>query len=497
MVEKSSHTKPQGSRRVTRRTFVKAAGAGCAMTGLSGCIYGDSGSGGGGTVQFGFGPTAVQENGDAIKQAFRDNGLSEDVSVEWVPGAEDTGTRRDNYNRLLRSGEANPDLLMMDNGWVNVFIQSDYLMNLSENAPGSVIDKIDNNYFEGFTATARDPSSDDLFGVPIFPDFPTMQYRKDFAREAGYGESDFKTWATEPMTWKEWSQLTKEIQDKTGTDHGFVTQWDIYEGTACCTFNEVMSSWGGAYFGGRDNLFGPVGERPVTVDKQPVVDSLKMMRTFVHGESDSEALDGYAGNIAPTAITSWKEEDARSSILGGDAVMQRNWPYAIALNARSPDDVDEDTKALGVENYGAMPIPYAVPEGEATESGTGGTTAALGGWHACVNPNTENTDAAMQVLEVMAKDDFQLKLLEIQGWLPPQPELFNSSAAQGVPVLGGYMDTLRVAGENVMARPVTSVWPNESSKIAQEANNAVAQAKSSSKAMSDLKSSLEQIENNA
>ncbi len=28
-----------------------------------------------------------------------------------------------------------------------------------------------------------------------------------------------------------------------------------------------MTSYGGAYFGGRENLFGPIGDRPITVEE--------------------------------------------------------------------------------------------------------------------------------------------------------------------------------------------------------------------------------------
>jgi ABC-type glycerol-3-phosphate transport system substrate-binding protein len=495
MSDTGSHTRDRKQRSVSRRRFVKVAGGGGAMAGLAGCIGGGggggdgngSGDGGGGTtIQFGFDPTAAQENGQAIRDALHEQGgLSDDITVELVPGAEDTGVRRDNYNRILRSGESSPQMFLMDSGWANIFVQNDYLLNLTQEAPSEIVDDVNNNYFQQFTETIRSPESNDLYGVPVFPDFPTMQYRKDFAREAGYDESDFETWATEPMTWQEWSQLTAEIQEAVDAQYGFVTQWDVYEGTACCTFNETMSSWGGAYFGGRDTLFGPVGERPVTIDEEPLVDALRMMRTFVDADYE-EALDGYAGGIMPDAVTGWIEEDARTAILEGRAVMQRNWPYAIALNAA------EDQ--LGTDAYGAMPIPYAVPQEETSYDGIGGTMAALGGWHAVVNPNAGNLDAVYDVLMAMMSDEFQIRLLEIQGWLPPKPELFNSEEAQNASVLGEYMNTMRLAGENTIPRPVTPVWPSQSSTIAQEANSAVSGSKSASQAMSDLQSAIEQIE---
>lgn len=501
---------------VSRRRFVAASGASGVAAGLAGCadlIGGDGGDGGGGdggdgastgdggsgettTVNFGFDPTAAQDFSDQITTALHElGGLSDDIEVNFIGGDEETGARRDNYTRLLSSGETSPDMLMMDNGWVNVFIQAGLIQNLSELLPSELLSTVDEEFFEGFTATARDPGSGNLYGVPIYPDFPTMQYRKDLVEEAGY-DPEGNNWATEPMTWEEWSHITRDALDNSDVQHGFTTQWDIYVGTACCDFNEVMSSWGGAYFGGRENLFGPVGDRPVTVNKEPVIQSLNMMRRFVHGEEFETNYKGVnindmAGNIAPTDILGWTEETSRAPFAEGDAIMHRNWPYSLALTGRNPEETEDP--ALG-ESLGAMPIPYAVPESEAEEPGTGGTTAALGGWHMTVNPNSEKKEAAAQVIEAAMNRDYQLKLFEIMGWVPPRPALFDSDEAQEIPVIGRYLDTLRVAGQNTMARPVTSVWTDQVSVIAEQANRAVDQAASSADAMATLQSSLEDIE---
>jgi ABC-type glycerol-3-phosphate transport system substrate-binding protein len=468
-------------RGVSRRTFVKAASASGVATGLAGCIYGDSG-GGENTVVWGFDPSAAQEIPDDIRELYHDNGLDDEIDIQFRQGANDTAERRSNYIELLNAGEAEPDLMLMDNGWVNVFIQRGLIANLSDELDDSELQTVEDEYFEGFTATTRDPESGDLYGIPYFPDFPTMQYRKDYAREAGYDDSDFEEWATEPMTWEEWSNLTAEITEASDAEYGLATQWENYAGTACCTFNEVLSSWGGAYFGGRENLFGPVGDRPVTVNEEETINSLRMMRMFVEGVDES--FGDYAEDIAPSQITSWQEEDAREAILGGDVVMQRNWPYAITLNA------DE----LGTDAYGAMPIPYAVPEEEAAQPGTGGTTSALGGWHVVLNPNSERKEAALEVLRVSMEDEVNLGMLELWGWLPPKPELFESEEAESIEPIGEYMDTLQIAGENVMPRPVTEAWPNQSGVIAQEANSAAAGSKSAAQAMEDLQGALEDTE---
>jgi ABC-type glycerol-3-phosphate transport system substrate-binding protein len=289
------------------------------------------------------------------------------------------------------------------------------------------------------------------------------------------------------MDWKQFSKATKEAMDANdAAEMGFTFQADVYEGLSCCDFNEFLTSFGGAYFGNpKKNLFGPVGERPVTVAEQPVVDSLKMVRTFIHGSSAPNTLDGYEGGISPPAVLQWTEEPSRKPFTNGKAVMHRNWPYSININGA--EDV------FG-EDLGVMPIPYGVPESEAKYPMTGGPVAALGGWHVALNPNAANKAAALEVIKAFTKPDVQLAMFGLIGWIPPRPPLLDSSEAKEVPVIGRYVEQLKVAGENAIPRPVTVVWPQESAKIAQEANAAMSGDKSPTKAMTDLKSSLEQIE---
>jgi ABC-type glycerol-3-phosphate transport system substrate-binding protein len=145
-----------------------------------------------------------------------------------------------------------------------------------------------------------------------------------------------------------------------------------------------------------------------------------------------------------------------------------------------------------------MPIPYAVTEDESNYEGIGGTMSALGGWHMTANPNSQQSEAVSEVIRThVESDQLKLDLLDIWGWVPPKPELFTSSRAQEVEPIGRYMDTLRVAGENVIARPVTVAWSSQSSAIASEVNAAASQSKSTDQALSDLQGQLEDIEEEA
>jgi ABC-type glycerol-3-phosphate transport system substrate-binding protein len=490
----ANDSRDNNGRSVSRRRFVEAAGASGIAVGLSGCLYGGSGGGGGGgsgsggasgTVQWGFDPTQVQDNGEAIVQLFYDNGLSQDIDLQLLPGNQDTGQRQQKYNQLLNAGQSSPDMFLMDSGWAIPFIAREQLLDLTKALPQNIIERVNNKYFEASVETARASQGDgNLHGVPLFPDFPTMHYRKDLAKQAGY-KPDQENWATTPMTWKRFSKIAADVTQQANLEMGFTFQFDVYEGLSCCDFNEFMTSWGGAYFGGRENLFGPIGERPVTVDKKPVVDSLRMIRSFIHGpENDPEALQGYE-EISPTNVLSWTEETSRSPFANGRAFAMRNWPYAIPLTISNADWATPET-------YGVMPLPYKVGD---EAQGVGGSTAALGGWHMTVNPNTANEEAALEVIEVATKDEVALGLWEISAWLPPQPELFEAEAATSVKPTGQYLDALKFAGQTAMPRPVTVAWPDESGQIAQEANAAAAQDKTPQQAMNSLAQMITRIEN--
>ncbi|MFB6184638.1 MAG: extracellular solute-binding protein [Haloarculaceae archaeon] len=477
---------------------MKAAGASGAALTVAGC----SGNGGGGggttttTASSGSGGTTIQFASDSnfkgkqskINKILHDNGVSEDVHLEILGGSFVSGDRQTKYKNVLNAGQKKPTLLMMDNGWTIPFIVRGQVANLNEALPSSVIDTVENDYLDTMVATATGQDGN-LYGVPLFADFPTIQYRKDLVSEAGYSESDFKKWATESMTWKQFSNVVADAKEAHSDMQGFNFQGAAYIGLACCDFVEFMSSWGGAYFGSFDNQFGPVGDRPVTVDGQPVVDSINMIRHFIYGENPGGKFGDYAGNISPEAVVQYKEESSRKPFTNGNVLFHRNWPYSININGAE----DKFGTDLGV-----MPIPYGVTAEKSTYGPEiGGIPAALGGWHVTLNPNApqEKKDAAVQVFEALTKRDTQLRMFETGGWIPPVPAALDSSKAKNLDLIGRYVDSLRVAGQNAVPRPVTRVWPQESQQVSKEVNAAYKQEKSASKAVSDLKSTLKQIEN--
>ena len=468
---------------VSRRSFVKAVGASGAAAGLAGCTSRGQ-SADPNTVKWAADSDAA-DNAQAINDALHRAGLSKDISVEVLAGSRQTGVRQSQYQRWLSANLSEPDMLMMDSGWALTFIARRQVLNLSDALPQDMVKSVRQNFFDASVATAKSGTGD-LYGVPVFVDFPTMQYRKDLVKEAGF-QPEKNDWATESMHWKKFSEVTKQVKEQNDdVAYGFSFQGDLYAGLSCCDFNEFMTSWGGAYFGSHDNLFGPIGERPVTVAEKPVIDSIRMVRTFIDGSDASNTLDGYAGGISPRAVLSWTEEPSRAPFTNGNVVMHRNWPYSIIINGAE----DVFGKDLGV-----MPIPYGVTQKEAKYEGTGGPAAALGGWHNTINPNSPKREQCVEVLRAMMQPSFQLEMMGVIGWTPPRPSLLESEQARQVDIIGRYVDQLRVAGKNAVPRPVTAVWPQESNKIAQSVHAAYSGDTPPESAMNALKDQIRQIEN--
>ncbi|WP_281195282.1 extracellular solute-binding protein [Halorubrum sp. F4] len=492
MEDSRSHDANRTGSSVSRRKFIKATGAGGAAASLSGCIYGGDDDGDGASVTIAMGSTTIEDIREDMPDLLYENGLSEDIEIEFSEQSNDTGEQRDQYVSLLQAEETSPDLFMMDTGWANVFIQRGYLANLSEELDDETLSTINEDYFQAFTDTVRDTESGDLFGVPLFPDYAVMLYNKNYAREAGYTDEDFAQWESEPMTWEEWGGMAQEIVDASDAEFGFSTQMDVYEGTACCSFNEVMTSFGGAYFGGDENLQGPVGDRPVTIDESEFIEALSMMYTLAATEDDENTLDAYPTGLASPDITSWTENPALSPFTEGQAAFHRNWPYAIVEALTGDYESFDDESDLGT-----MPMPYAVEDGEGAYPGTGGSTSAQGGWHLTMNPNSERKEEALEVLRATTQDDFNIGMLETIAWLPPKPDLFEADDVtdpESVGVVANYMSTLQVAGQGAMPRPVTTQWPSQSTTIAEQVNAAVAGETSPADAASTLQDAIEASE---
>jgi len=196
------------------------------MASIAGC-YGDSGS----DAVVISGNQNLAQNLDI--QAFYDAGVSEEIDIEITAGPEDTDSRSEAFVSTLDAEQSTPDIMMMDNGWTIPFISRGDITNLEAEMDSSFIDEVKADSFDMLVRTASNPETGDMWALPFFPDYPTMQYRKDLFRAAGYTDSEFDTWATDPPSWEEWSATVAEVHEQSDVDYGYVWQADSYAGLAC------------------------------------------------------------------------------------------------------------------------------------------------------------------------------------------------------------------------------------------------------------------------
>jgi ABC-type glycerol-3-phosphate transport system substrate-binding protein len=434
------------------------------------------------TVQYVSWPQ-LADNAETVNGWLHDAGMPDGITVEFANVFNVSGGARSRFQSWLSSGRKQPDLMEFDTGWTQPFIVRNQILELESELPGDVLDEVKTEYFPEPVRSATDQSGN-LWALPHFPDYPHIQYRKDLARDAGY-DPEGNDWATSPMSWQRFSKVTRDILDQTDASTGYLWQASAGLQLASLVFNEYLSSWGGAYFGNpQENLFGPIGDRPVSVDEKPVIDSLRMGRSFVEGTT-SHTLDGYE-TISPTSVYQGSVFPQFQEFQKGNTVMMRNFPFTI------PTLGGEDQ--FGTD-LGTMPLPYGVESDEGYYPGTGGSIHTLGGWNVAVNPNTTRKDAAIEVLKALTDETVMLNTWDLAGWIPPKRSVFDSSEARNVDILGRYVDTLLVAADNALPRPATAIWTLQEQRVAQRAHAAL-QSQPPGEAMAALKEDLLTIENN-
>ncbi|GAB3419589.1 hypothetical protein GCM10027435_21140 [Haloparvum alkalitolerans] len=486
---------------VNRRRFLRTAGATGVGASIAGCLGGDGGdsdeSGGSTSSDGADGETTLQitllsqmteQAINGFEPALKEAGLSEDITLEINTAT--PGQLEQQYRQWLNAGRGDPDVLLMDVGWSIPFIRRGQLLNLNDHLSDEEIDTLESE-FKGPSVDSSRGQNGNLYGVPFIMDVRGVMYRKDHAEAAGY-DPEAENWGSEPMSWAEFSQIAADVKQQQELEYGMTMPFELSQTITCCAFNGMMSQWGGAYFGGRDNLFGPVGERPVTVDEEPVLNALRMLRTFMHGHDDEHSLDEseFAGDIVPSDALGWRYTTDMESFIAGDA-----FAYTVGqmgLLQQIGASVDGDVNDM----IGMMPYPYGVERSEAEYEGLGGSVSPLAGYNLSVNPNSDKIDAALEVLRAVLTDDFHRNYFEVSGSLPPKPSVFESESLTEHETFGQYLDTFRIAAENPVPRPVTPIYFQEADIIAQEVHNVVSQGKPPEQGMTDLKEQLQQIEEN-
>ncbi|MPY66191.1 ABC transporter substrate-binding protein [Deinococcus sp. SDU3-2] len=322
-------------------------------------------------------------------------------TVRLIQVPKETDQRLALYQQQLGARSADVDVYMIDVVWPGLIGQ--HLLDMKKYIPAAEINRhfpaiVQNNTIGG-----------KLVGMPFFTDAGVLYYRTDLLKKYGYTKP--------PKTWNELATMAQKIQAgerKTNSRFvGFVFQGKNYEGLTCDAL-EWISSFGGG------TIVDSSGK--VTINNAKTVQAL-------------QAIQGLVGTVAPQAVTTYGEEEARNVWQAGNAAFMRNWPYAYAAGQ------EQGSAVRGKIGVAALP------------AGTGGKPAAtLGGWQLAVNAYSKNPKEAASLVQYLTGVQEQKRRAVEASYNPTIASLYkDKDVLKAVPFFGSLYDVFT----NAVARPAT------------------------------------------
>ncbi len=300
------------------------------------------------------------------------------ISVNMIRQASDTEQRKQSILIALRGQRPDPDVMLMDVAWIGQLASSEWLEPLDDY-------NIDASPFFPSIVNLADTYESQLVGLPVYVDGGLLYYRKDLLEKYGYNKP--------PAYWSELVEMAKKIQAeerKTNPNFwGYVWQGAQYEGLICNAL-EVFASAGGGFLGPEGNSI---------VNSPANVIALQTMVDFINKHKVSP----------PNTYTDMKEEEVRQMFQNGNALFERNWPYAYGLH-RAEDSTVRD-------KFDTAPLP----------SFPGGSSAStLGGWHIGISRFSDMKEEAAKLVEFITSYETQKKLAVTLGWNPGRMDVYTN-----------------------------------------------------------------------
>lgn len=370
------------------------------------------------TFMVGGAPTEVEYWEELVREFEEQSG----IPVQLIRQPTDSDQRRQGLVIPLKSKQADPDVFLMDVVWIGQFVTSNWLEPLNS--------YVERNEFalEPFfqrVVDLADTYNDTLFALPVYVDGGLLYYRKDLLAKYGYQNP--------PETWNQLVKYSQEIQreERQGNSefYGFVWQGAQYEGLVCSFLEFCASNNGGL-------------EDPVNIPEN--VKALQFMYDLIHTHRISP----------PNIYTEIKEEEARLFFQQGNALFERNWPYAWQLH--------QADNSLVKGKVGISPLPKFTD---------GRHASTLGGWHIGISHYSDMKEEAWELLKYITSYDTEKKLVLNLGWNPGRKDLYDD---QEVIKKFPHLVVLREVFETAVARPNLPYYTQLSSIIQRYVNSCLA-----------------------
>lgn len=366
------------------------------------------------------------------------------IKVTIIRQPADTDQRRQTLLIPLQSGEKDPDVFLMDIVWIGQFAASNWLEPLDEYIEA---DGFDLSPFFQRVLDLADRYNQKLVALPVYVDAGLLYYRKDLLEK--YGRDV-------PQTWQELVEVASEIQKQERTTNpnfwGFLWQGAQYEGLVC-NFLEYASS----------NRGGLIKNGILSIDSDQNILALNFMKDLIWTHQISP----------PNTYTEMKEEEVRTLFESGNALFERNWPYAWMLHQ---SDQSKVKAKVGVS---------ILPRFE-----SGDHTATLGGWHIGISSHSDQKRAAWRFVKYVVSADLQMQFALRLGWNPSRRDVYSDpSLLENLP----HLAALRESFDTAVARPILPYYTLLSKALQKHLNAALAGIEQPDEALASAQSEAVEI----
>jgi multiple sugar transport system substrate-binding protein len=346
------------------------------------------------------------------------------IRVELLRQPTDTAQRRQGLIIALNGRQPNPDAFLMDVAWLGLFMASDWLEPLGS--------EIDTGPFFNRILKLVDMQRGRLFALPVYIDGGVLYYRRDLLRRFGLSGP--------PSIWQELLSTARTVQTAVRREnprfYGFVWQGAQYEGLIC-NFMEFSGPKGGFIY--QDDR--------ISIDRPENREALQFMHDLIWKYKISP----------PNTYTDMKEEEVRNYFQAGNALFERNWPYAWSLH-ESPD-----SPVRG--KIGVAPLP-------ARDSGE--RVSTLGGWHIGLSKFSDRKRQGLKFIQFVTAYETQKQLALNLGWNPARKDLYSDA---DILTRAPHFETFKEIFQTAQPRPILPYYP-QLSAIAQKHINRVLADKS-------------------
>jgi multiple sugar transport system substrate-binding protein len=345
------------------------------------------------------------------------------VPVTLIRQSTDSAQRKQGILLSLRGQQTNPDVMLVDVGWIGQIAASGWLEPLEKY-------DIDKNVFFQSVIELADTYENKLIGLPLYIDGGLLYYRKDLLAENGF--------SAPPSTWAELRDMSERIVPRQKAQNpnfwGYVWQGAQYEGLTCNSL-EFFTSAGGGFF---------VGTATPVIDQQANVTALQFMRDLLHKQPISP----------PNTFTDMKEEEVRLFFHNSNALFERNWPYAWGLHNA------DDSPIKG--QVGMAPLP-GFKKGQ--------SASTLGGWHIVMSKYSDMKSESASLIKYLTSARVQKQLSLKLGWNPGRSDIYDDAELlKANPAL----QDLKQVFKNAVPRPVIPYYSSVSQILQKHINATLA-----------------------